>query len=182
MFDIEDLKNVVNVDLDYTKQYTTVESDYFQILERQAPYRLLAYMANKYNNVTIFDLGTYRGMSSLALASNPTNKVISYDIVDYLRVNKMDNIEYKIGNFYDDPELLNSPLISLDIEPHHGEAETNFINWLIANNYKGTVICDDIKLNDSMQKFWQDIPTQIEKYDITNYGHYLCGTGLLIFN
>lgn len=181
MFDVEELKNSMEFDLEYAKQYTTVDTDHTQMLDTRAPYRLLAYMASKYDNIRIYDLGTYRGMSSLALAANPNNKVISYDILDQSRVKLMDNIEYKIGNFYEDPEILNSPLISLDIDPHDGPAETKFFNWLIENNYKGTIICDDINLNQGMKDFWQNIPAEIEKHDVSSYGHNYGGTGIVFF-
>jgi len=179
MFDIEELKNSTDFNLECTKEFTTEDADYAQILATNAPYRLLAYIANKYNNITIYDIGTYRGLSSLALSTNPNNDVVSYDIVNYLRVTPKSNVQYKIGNFYEDTELLNSPLIYLDIDPHCGLAETKFFNWLIENNYKGTVVCDDINLNSGMKNFWQNIPTEIEKHDVSNYGHNFGGTGIV---
>lgn len=179
MFEIEDLKDCTSIDLNTIKDFAE-EWMYNNINSDNAPYKLLAYIASKYNNITIYDLGTFRGWSSLALATNPTNKVISYDIQNYLAVKQMDNIEYKIGNFYEDTGLLNSPLISLDIDPHDGPAETKFINWLIENNYKGTVICDDIKLNEGMKIFWNSIEN-VEKHDVSEYGHKYGGTGILIF-
>ena len=43
-------------------------------------YRLLTYLANQYNGINIIDAGTYQGLSALALAQNPNNKIWSYDI------------------------------------------------------------------------------------------------------
>ena len=38
-------------------------------------YRLLMYLTNQFNNVDIFDIGTHRGSSALALSHNKKNKV-----------------------------------------------------------------------------------------------------------
>lgn len=179
MFEIEDLKNCLTFDISYAKKYAVVASDYKQMTDDREHYRLMAYLSYKYNNETIYDIGSYRGLSAIAMAANPTNKVISYDIQDYLRVGRMDNIEYKIGNCYDDPGLLKSPLILLDVDPHEGSFEKNFVTWLKDKDYKGTVIFDDINLNKPMIDFWSWVEG-VEKYDITEYGHH-SGTGLIFF-
>ena len=43
-------------------------------------YRLLGELASKFNNSIIIDIGTHRGSSALALSSNPTNTIHSFDI------------------------------------------------------------------------------------------------------
>lgn len=179
MIDIEELKNCLDFDISYAKNYTTVESDYKQMTDEREHYRLMAYMSYKYNNETLYDIGSYRGLSAIAIAANPNNKVISYDIVDYLRVVKMDNIEYKIGDCYKDPGLLKSPLILLDVDPHEGSFEKNFVTYLLENSYKGIVVFDDINLNPPMRDFWSWF-SGVEKHDITKYGHH-SGTGLAVF-
>lgn len=179
MIDIDDLQNCLTFDLSYAKKYIRTLHDYEQITAQKEHYRLLAYLSYKFNNQTLYDIGSYRGLSAIALAANQENNVISYDIKDYLRVEKMNNVEYKIGNCYDDPGLLSSPLIMLDVDPHEGTFETSFVEYLQTNDYKGLVVLDDIHLNPPMQQFWDWI-SGIEKYDVTEYGHH-SGTGLLVF-
>ena len=82
----------------------------------------------------------------------------------------------------EDVELFkNSPVIMLDIDPHDGKQEIEIVQKLIDINYKGIVICDDIHLNSEMEYFWSWIPCELEKFDITLYGHF-SGTGLLVFD
>jgi hypothetical protein len=141
-------------------------------------YSLLSSISKLYENVTIYDIGTHGGLSALALSSNQKNNVVSYDIENFVCVDKPDNVEFKLGDFYEDENILNSPLIMFDIDPHDGVKEKKFVDWLIENNYKGTVIFDDINLNDEMKNFWNSI--EQEKYDITEKGHW-SGTGIVFF-
>ncbi len=141
-------------------------------------YDLLSTLSKNYNNVKIYDIGSYRGLSAVALSSNPTNLVISYDIGYYVEVERPENVEFRIGNFYTDVDMLSSPLIVFDIDPHNGQDERTFVDNLIRVGYKGTVIFDDIHLNDGMKQFWESV-TQ-EKVDLTNIGHW-SGTGMVIF-
>jgi len=145
-------------------------------------YALLCWISEHFDNTTIYDLGTFRGMSALALAANPTNKVITYDIDPFPteRIsNPPSNIEFVVGNFFEDPEVLKSPLIMFDVDPHNGIIEREFLNWLEANKYKGMVFFDDIHLNVPMQAMWDSITR--EKYDLTEFGHY-SGSGLVVYN
>lgn len=179
MIDIDDLVNCLTFDLSYAQTYTKNQFDFNQMIAEKEHYRLLAYLSFKYNNNVLFDIGSYRGLSAIALAANPTNKIISYDIAHYLRVDKMSNVDYIIGNCYDDPELLSSPLIMLDVDPHEGTFERSFIEHLTKNDYKGIVILDDIHLNSQMDSFWNWI--DVKKHDVTEYGHH-SGTGLVVFD
>lgn len=176
---IENLKNCLSFDLSYAKEYARNEYDFKQMTDEKEHYRLVAYMSYMYNDETLYDIGTYRGLSAIALAANPKNTVISYDIKDYLRVKQMSNIQYKIGNCYEDAGMLKSPLILLDVDPHNGEFEKQFVTFLLEKQYKGIVVFDDINLNAPMKEFWAWM-TQVEKHDITEYGHH-SGTGLAVF-
>ena len=51
----------------------------------QSEYKLYAYLSTFFNKSTILDIGTRVGGSALALSYNPTNQVISYDLVPVLR-------------------------------------------------------------------------------------------------
>lgn len=141
-------------------------------------YDLLSTWSHQFNKVKIYDIGTYKGLSAVALSSNQDNLIVSYDIGYYVTVNQPNNVEFRIGSFYHDKEMLNSPLIMFDIDPHDGLQEKLFVQNLTNIGYKGTVIFDDIHLNDEMKDFWNSI-TQ-EKHDYTSIGHW-SGTGIVIF-
>ena len=160
------------------RKFIKNETDRELFYSAKEHYTLLSTLSRQYNGVRIYDLGSYKGLSALALSSNQNNMVISYDIVYGVQIDRPENVEFRVGNFYNDFQLLNSPLIMLDVDPHDGLFERNFVDNLVRNNYKGTVICDDIHLNDGMKTFWDSV-TQ-EKTDITEYGHW-SGTGMITF-
>jgi predicted O-methyltransferase YrrM len=148
-------------------------------------YRLLTHIALRNNNIKILDLGTYKGWSALALAANPTNQVISYDIVDLFEksaLQRKPNITYKIQNFLDDlDELDGVSLIMLDIDPHDGVQEKQVIEALRARHYKGVVIMDDINnagFFPRLVEYFQSIP--LRKENLTHLGHH-SGTGIVYF-
>lgn len=145
-------------------------------------YVFLMTVAKQFNNTTIYDLGTYVGQSAVALSANLSNRVISYDI-QYVqqppRCSRPDNVEFRLGNCFDDLEnMLKSPLIFMDVDPHDGVFDDFFYKTLVDNKYKGTVILDDIHLNEPMRKFWANIKE--EKIDYTHLGHW-SGTGIVLF-
>ena len=175
---LDTLSNVKNTNMVFAKAYLP-ERHYVMLEKDNEHYKLLAYLANNLHNTVVYDIGTYRGLSAIAMASNPTNKVVSYDIEDFLECETPANVEFKIGDCYLDQGMLKSPLISLDVDPHDGEFEKKFIAFLIANNYKGTVICDDIHLSLQMKNFWDSVT--VKKYDVTEVGHY-SGTGMIVFD
>ena len=117
-------------------------------------YTLLCWISEQFNNTTIYDIGTFRGMSALALAANSTNKVITYDIhawPDDRILNPPSNIEFVVDDFFNNKDILKSPLIMFDVDPHDGNIERVFLNWLDENDYQGIVFFDDIHLNPAMQ-------------------------------
>jgi predicted O-methyltransferase YrrM len=146
-------------------------------------YRLLASISELYNNETLLDIGTYKGCSSLALSYNNSNKIISFDVIE--NSVQLHNIPKNIEFVIDDitlPKyhelLINSPFIFLDTD-HDGSFENKFYEYLIEINWNGTLLLDDIYLNDIMKKFWNMIPTN-KKEDITKIGHW-SGTGIVNF-
>mgnify|MGYP001225645984 CR=1 FL=1 len=140
-------------------------------------YKLLAYMVSKFFGKIIFDVGTHHGGSALALAYNPSNKIVSYDVYAQSKILDAPNIELNIGNVLDDKRLLDASIILLDTT-HDGIFEREFLNHLINKGYQGFLILDDIYLNNEMREFWAGIT--IEKHDITALGHW-SGTGLVNF-
>jgi predicted O-methyltransferase YrrM len=142
-------------------------------------YELLAEFSTYVNHALLYDIGTSNGCSALALSYNLNNQVRSYDINKSARlVQHRGNIQFVIGNFFDDQELFSSPLIFFDVDPHNGEIEKQFMEWLEKNEYTGIVIFDDIHLNNQMINFWKNIKQK--KEDATERGHST-GTGIVYF-
>ena len=148
-------------------------------------YKLLSYLVKNYFNKDdiIIDIGTFIGLSALALSSNG-NYVYTYDVSDnipdsVLTIKNVKNIYYTIGDCIDDIDiLLRASLIMLDID-HSGIEEKRILDILRENNYKGIVIMDDINIFEPMRKLWDSIPER--KYDITKFGHW-SGTGIILFS
>lgn len=183
--------NVKNEELDsmdssYIDQYNNILNDsklehnpyYFHMESGKEHYRLLMYVSSLYNDDIIFDVGTNKCMSALALSHNKNNKVKTFDIVSLFEKNPIvDNIEYIIGDSTKHADLEKCPIIFLDVD-HDGIYEDIFYDFLKSVNWKGILILDDIHLNEPMKNFWNRI--EEKKYDITNIGHW-SGTGLVVF-
>jgi hypothetical protein len=167
---------------DYSEKLRNIELQhdpyYFHMESGKEHYRLLMYVSTLYNNEVIFDVGTNKCMSALALSYNKLNRVKSFDIVKLLPENpSVDNIEYILGDCTKDSDLSKCPIIFLDVD-HDGIYEDIFYEYLKSINWKGILLLDDIHLNEPMKKFWNRI--EEKKYDITNIGHW-SGTGLVVF-
>ena len=142
------------------------------------PYKLYNDYSHKHRKIA--DLGTLQGLSALALSSNPQAQVLSYDIDLSKNLVKKDNIKFIAGNCFDHlDDILSCDLILIDIDPHDGEQEFRMLVDLVANNYKGTTLWDDIHLNSEMQQFWDSV--EMTKQDLTTEGHH-SGTGLIVFS
>ncbi len=153
---------------------------YFTDTDFREHYRLIAYLSTCFDHSLIFDIGTNKGYSALALSFNPRNRVISYDIVEGKQLRgaeQLSRIEYRIGNVLKDPRLLKAPLIMLDTD-HDGGFERQFYDFLKENRYRGFLFLDDIHLNSAMIRFWDAIAEP--KEDLTDLGHY-SGSGLVAF-
>lgn len=148
-------------------------------------YKLLAWLSMQWSDVEFVDIGTHHGASAIALSHNPRNKVLSFDIVNNVKCQKP-NTQLVRANLWTESErqiwrdrLLSAPLIFLDVDPHNGIMELDFYTWLVENNYRGILICDDIWCFPPMrQKFWAQISTP--KMDLTRVGHW-SGTGIVDF-
>lgn len=161
---------------------SSTHKSYFLDVEGREHYKLLAAIStNAAKGSTLIDLGTYKGLSALALSYNHEVNVVTYDISDVALydhiVASRSNIEFRKLSCFDDIEFIaKSDFIFLDIDPHDGNQEARFIEELSKTNYKGVVICDDIHLNDKMRSMWKEL--KHEKKDITHIGHST-GTGLI---
>jgi hypothetical protein len=155
---------------------------WFHLESGKEHYRLLIHLGYCFNDIKIADIGTYRGASAIALSQNKNNKILSLDVGKFRNEIPSDNIEFCIGDFKTQDEvqakILESQFIFLDID-HMYHNEIWFYNFLVKNNWKGIMGCDDIHLSKEMERFWSEV--KHEKYDITQYGHY-SGTGIIFFN
>lgn len=179
-----DLNKIPSMDLNHLTQYlgNAEYKSYFLSAAGREHYRLLAYFSTIFNNQILLDIGTNRGTSSVAMAYNPTNKIISYDLEDVLELSsRLPNVEYRLGDFTLDEykeDVMASPLIMLDTA-HEGPFEYQVYNYLNDIGWEGYLLLDDIYLNEPMKEFWNHIKR--DKHDLTSVGHW-SGTGLVIFN
>lgn len=149
-------------------------------------YKLLAWLSTQFNDINIFDIGTHMGASSAALSYNKSNTIYSFDINLSKLVCKKENCKYYEENLWEPDvrnkwksQILSSPLIFLDIDPHEGTMEYEFYTWLVENNYKGLLVLDDIWYFKGMRdNLWYKISTK--KFDMTEIGHS-SGTGIVDF-
>lgn len=154
---------------------------YFKANSSLEHYRILTHISNQHNNEIFLDIGTLKGSSALALASNNSNTVYSFNLNNQLELKETpNNIEFIIDDVINgkyDELILKSKLILLDTF-HDGLFEREFYNHILNIGYSGTLLLDDIHLNDEMIKFWDEIT--LDKLDITNIGHST-GTGAVFF-
>jgi|Laugresbdmm110sd_1035091.scaffolds.fasta_scaffold03109_2 predicted O-methyltransferase YrrM len=151
-------------------------------------YKMLAEISHQLpNNAHISDVGTYYGTSALALSSNPNVNVMSYDIGEFIPkgvkspLNRA-NIQMNVMSGHADIATISkSAFVLLDIDPHDGPEETRFVNFLIEHGFRGVLACDDIYLNSGMKDFWDNIPQQLKKIDVSDMAHWT-GTGVVVFD
>lgn len=178
--------NLENAVAPIASTFSIDSSEFFDVPGKQH-YRLLASIASNLSGAVIIDIGSHMGSSALALASNPANIVHSFDIIQKIQPHSIPNLHFHIADLWDTAVreqwkeiILRSKVILLDIDPHAGEYEYEFYQWLKWSNYEGIMICDDIWYFKEMRdKFWYKIPTD-EKIDISWIGHW-SGTGVVSF-
>lgn len=182
--DIDDLNSVnfgfpfdfINKDLIYSYIFSPAGVDH---------YRLLRKISQSFKGITISDVGTNRGLSALSL-SGVGNTVKSFDVIDLVDprlkgISDQIGCEFVLRNLLEDETLknyvINSDFIFLDTD-HDGIFENQFYTFLVDGGFSGTLLLDDIYLNEPMRDFWSSI-TQ-DKKDITRFGHF-SGTGIVNF-
>ena len=145
-------------------------------------YRLLMKISTLYDGATLFDVGTYQGSSAIALAHNPKNFVMSYDIKQDPLISKIKkgNLTFQVTDVLSTnmEALKHAPFIMLDTY-HDGSYENRFYFMLKQNDFKGLLFLDDIYLNEPMKNLWEMISEP--KYDLTHIGHH-SGTGIVDFS
>jgi hypothetical protein len=184
------LEEVNSTHFDTTYKNYIIPYEFFEKTGKQH-YRLLSYISTLFNNTTIIDICSYKGLSALALSYNPTNTIISFDIVGKIvneEIKNKKNIQFHVENIFEESAqykwettIKNSPFIFLDIEPHNGTLEFEFYNYLKKINYRGFVIYNDIwYVKEMRNNFWYKIPYEY-RYDLSDFGH-LSGTGVFTFD
>ena len=170
---------------------------------------ILAHLSTYFNDSIIVDMGTHTGNSAAALSYNKSNKVYTFDIApteeaaELFKEDEYKNIIYIIGNciennWYGQPLgpfstnlseplksekeiFLSSELIFLDIDPHDGVQEPQVLDFLITNDWKGIMVCDDIgHQHPPMHDWWNSI--ELPTYTIRNKYAAFKGTGIVCFD
>ena len=149
------------------------------------PYPLYAYFSTLFDNKVILDVGTLHGGSALAAAYNPTNHVISYEVIPHIEYDKIkkDNVTFKLMDFRQDDTLNFDEVEMIIIDTNHtGAQEREFMKFLSEKKWVCTLLLDDIHKNSAMRGFWCNVDDGIKMY-LTGIGHTAsCGTGYVEFD
>lgn len=185
-----DVELLNKLDLSSLRQYVewSPTSQYLELPAGKEHYRMISYLAFqlKDNENPYVDIGTYTGLSAVALSLDDSQSVITYDVCDWIpddteyTCKTKPNIAMKLTNCCNDMDAISkSKLIVLDIDPHDGVEEQVIIDKLQDSGFKGLLVLDDIHLNGDMESFWESI--SLPKLDVTKYGHW-SGTGIVNFD
>lgn len=182
-FDKKDQDQIKAINLSRFSSAIIEDEQRAYFLEREGieHYRLLAWLSIRHDHTHISDIGTYKGLSALALSYNGGSYITSYDVQNSLALYKGSwphNVEFVLYNRLFSVNILKSTLIFLDIT-HNGTDEQQIIDFLIKNNWTGLLIMDDIHHFPDLNKVWNKI--ELPKQDITYLGHW-SGTGIVYFD
>jgi predicted O-methyltransferase YrrM len=156
-------------------------------------YKFYAYISTLVNDTTIIEIGSRFGRSGVALAFNPNNKVKSFDILEQGASQIIrDNLTFSIGDILS-PDVKREPgkwdhvdIVMIDVDPHDGIKEREFLSFLEEIKWEGLLILDDILPNwprivpgadpEAMNAWWNGLT--YDKYDVSDVGHF-SGTGVV---
>jgi len=182
-------ENIDNIDLSNLVKYVEFDEScakHFLLPLGKEPFKLIAYLSTVLDSPVLYDVGTDKGLEALALSYNSDKKVVTYDIYDYIPedtnrdIRQKPNIKRKITNVLNDiDDIVQSDLIVLDLKTYDGLIQSEIIDALSKNGYKGLLLIDDIKLSQEMWTLWNDI--EHTKFDLSDLGHW-SGTGLVVFD
>eukprot|EP00929_Paragymnodinium_shiwhaense_P081143 TRINITY_DN42399_c0_g1_i5.p1 TRINITY_DN42399_c0_g1~~TRINITY_DN42399_c0_g1_i5.p1 ORF type:complete len:498 (+),score=24.57 TRINITY_DN42399_c0_g1_i5:129-1622(+) len=169
-------------------------------------YKLLGYMSSLFPNSNILEVGTHVGGGAFALASEPSNVVMTVDISNTieeallvrLNMTREDlqtaapNVIFKCG--YDllkestwrelNMHLHDFRLVHLDPAhlPYSVPFEIEFLKMIEEVGWKGILILDDIYINEEMTRWWTSLDSlAIPRYDVSSVGHWT-GAGMIDFS
>ena len=197
--------DIINTDISFLEKYYLkighIGESFRNTLPQQEHYKLLTYLSFQFNDSLVLDIGTFDGLSAICLAQNPTNKVISYDIIDkdfsnilrpvYINSSSSGevlhhtpfgkdypNISFKnLDILNEDISILNSASFMLLDISHNGQDERNFTDKIKQIEFDGYILCDDVRTDIFPLRNWFD-SLEWNKYDLTEVGH-VTGSGLL---
>ena len=175
-------EEIFSMDMTYAKDLAFKGHVNFDSNPGTSEYKLYAWISNQFQDTTILDVGTRFGNSALSLSNNPSNKVISYNIVEEGASDiTKENITWKLMDFRNDPDLNldEVSLIMIDVDPHDGKQEPEMLEWLKEKGWSGKILFDDIH-HAGTRGFWKSLPEET-KQDLTEVGH-MTGTGIIDFN
>lgn len=155
--------------------------------EFKGQYRFYAWLSQQISGSLIVDVGTARGLSAKAFATNPTNLVITYDTQSIeergalARLASLDNVVWKqLGCNNVDPQWFSHvDIICLDIDPHDGIQEEEFLKR-IEPHFKGLLVMDDINKPERWGKLYE-LFNGMEHWLLPNEIGAETGTGLITY-
>jgi predicted O-methyltransferase YrrM len=156
-------------------------------------YRLLAAMVSLLKPSVVIEVGTYTGLSALAIKQYlpargmiatfdvvgwrdlPSSALTPTDFEDARLVQHVADLSNQAVVSEHRDLLERADLIFID-GPHDGETETRIVKNLRQVNFRSAplLVFDDIRLWDLL-RFWRELP--LPKLDITSFGHW-SGTGI----
>lgn len=194
MVKIDIRKSVIDaINLDSLVEYITWAphfAKYFVLQGGQEIYKLLAAISNQLpDDSHVSDVGTFIGSSALALSFNEKVQVMTYDTTNHImKSDGTKTIAFRpnikrtiVSGQAVISKIAESLVVMLDIDPHDGIEEAKFINKLRHLGFKGLLVVDNININSAMKTFWQNVPKDLKKIDVTDIGHWV-GTGIIVFD
>jgi hypothetical protein len=141
------------------------------------------------------DVSSTYGAAALAFlnANYPDNllphkvQVTSYDTINIFPPNvpsvyQAPHLTRKIMSAQIDlHNIAKNDIILLDMHPHNGTEESKVIQKLVEYGFRGIVVIHAMNMNQEMQRFWETIPSNLKKIDVTTFGHQI-GTGIVVFD
>jgi predicted O-methyltransferase YrrM len=184
------IDSINKIDIDSTVSYIEwceQNKHFFTAEPGKEHYKFLAYMSSQLNDdATLVDIGTYFGFSAAALSQNEKQKVITYDIFDWIpdetakSIKNKENIDLRIMDCTEDiGSILESDFICLDVSPHDGFQEMQIYNLLKKYKYKGILYVNNLNINAEMKQFIDTVTHT--KIDVTKYAHFT-GSSLIVFD
>lgn len=195
-------EGLFKVDLAKWERYVSWSpgAPYFNLPPGREHYKLINYLTNQLPpNSAVADCGTLFGCSAVALAASSAF-VFTYDTVDHITSRAhlvknegtmwdFPNIQPVLSSCMEHVEQISTfSLVMLDIDPHDGKEERQFVKELSKGGFRGILLCDDIHLNEEMKDFWKALngigwvgEPEFKTLDLTKWGHW-SGTGAVVFS
>lgn len=183
-----DKSKVKDMDLSELEPLSIVDGPDFSEAGIEA-YKFYAYLSTLFDRIKIVEVGTRYGKSALALSYNKNNRVVSFDILEQgASAIRRENITFVIADFTQvGGDWSKVDVIMIDVDPHDGIKEREFMKFLYSIGWEGLLILDDILPNwpaniqganpVEMNNWWNSLTE--EKYDVSDVGHF-SGTGIVV--